>query len=64
VLHGQGVPTNEKLVSLFEPHADIFVKGRRDVQYGLLRLNHSIRAGLHRVTFEVLQGEILPRPDW
>jgi IS5 family transposase len=34
VLHGQAVPTNEKLVSLFEPHADIIVKGARDVQYG------------------------------
>jgi IS5 family transposase len=28
------VPASEKLVSLFEPHADIIVKGARDVQYG------------------------------
>ncbi len=34
VLHGQAVPAPEKLVSLFEPHADIIVKGARDVQYG------------------------------
>jgi len=34
VLRGQAVPANEKLVSLFEPHADIIVKGARDVQYG------------------------------
>ena len=34
VLHGQPVPANEKLVSLFEPHADIIVKGGRDVRYG------------------------------
>ena len=34
VLHGQAVPAGEKLVSLFEPHADILVKGGRDVQYG------------------------------
>ena len=34
VLHGQAVPAREKLVSLFEPHADIIVKGGRDVQYG------------------------------
>jgi IS5 family transposase len=27
VLHGQPVPAGEKLVSLFEPHADIIVKG-------------------------------------
>jgi IS5 family transposase len=34
VLHGQVVPAGDKLVSLFEPHADIIVKGARDVQYG------------------------------
>ena len=34
VLHGEAVPAGEKLVSLFEPHADIIVKGRRPVQYG------------------------------
>jgi transposase, IS5 family len=34
VLRGQTVPAGEKLVSLFEPHADIIVKGLRDVQYG------------------------------
>jgi transposase, IS5 family len=31
---GESVPAGEKLVSLFEPHADIIVKGRRDVDYG------------------------------
>jgi transposase, IS5 family len=34
VLAGEPVPANEKLVSLFEPHADIIVKGSRDVDYG------------------------------
>jgi IS5 family transposase len=34
VLAGESVPAGEKLVSLFEPHADIIVKGGRDVQYG------------------------------
>jgi len=34
VLDGEAVPANEKIVSLFEPHADIIVKGGRDVQYG------------------------------
>lgn len=34
VLHGETVPAAEKLVSLFEPHTDIIVKGMRDVQYG------------------------------
>jgi IS5 family transposase len=34
VLKGEAVPASEKLVSLFEPHADIIVKGGREVQYG------------------------------
>jgi len=34
VLHGETVAANEKIVSLFEPHADIIVKGGRQVEYG------------------------------
>jgi transposase, IS5 family len=34
VLRGETVGANEKIVSLFEPHADIIVKGGREVQYG------------------------------
>ena len=34
MLAGEPVPASEKLVSLFEPHADIIVKGSRDVEYG------------------------------
>jgi IS5 family transposase len=34
VLRGETVPARDKLVSLFETHADIIVKGKRDVQYG------------------------------
>ncbi len=34
VLEGERVPAAEKLVSLFEPHTDIIVKGGRDVHYG------------------------------
>ena len=34
VFDGEAVPASEKLVSLFEPHADIIVKGGRAVQYG------------------------------
>jgi IS5 family transposase len=34
VFAGEVVPAADKLVSLFEPHADIIVKSRRDVQYG------------------------------
>ena len=35
VLAGEAVPDGDKLVSLFEPHADIIVKGKR--AYGLAR---------------------------
>jgi hypothetical protein len=31
VLEGLAVPASEKRVSLFEPHADIILKGSRDV---------------------------------
>jgi len=34
VLCDEAVPAGEKIVSLFEPHADIIVKGSRDVSYG------------------------------
>jgi IS5 family transposase len=34
VLKGEQVQASEKLVSLFEPHADIIVKGGRDTGYG------------------------------
>ena len=34
VIRGEAVPAGEKVVSLFEPHADIIVKGGRDTQYG------------------------------
>ncbi len=34
VILQERVPSSEKIVSLFEPHTDIVVKGFRDVQYG------------------------------
>jgi transposase, IS5 family len=34
VLHGELVPASEKIVSLFESHADIIVKDHRDTFYG------------------------------
>lgn len=34
VLRGESVPHHEKVVSIFEPHTDIIVKGGRDIQYG------------------------------
>ncbi len=33
-MHGLSVTAGDKLVSLFEPHADIVLKGGREVQYG------------------------------
>jgi IS5 family transposase len=34
VLRGEKVPAGEKVVSFFECHTDVIVKGRRDTQYG------------------------------
>lgn len=34
VLHDEAVPADEKLVSLFEAHADVLVKDRRETYYG------------------------------
>ena len=34
ILDGEPVPADEKLVSLFEAHADVLVKDRRDTYYG------------------------------
>jgi IS5 family transposase len=34
VFNDEHVPPEDKLVSLFEPHTDIIVKGKRDVQFG------------------------------
>ena len=34
VFEGEKVPANEKVVSLFEPHTDVIVKGSRGTEYG------------------------------
>lgn len=34
VFHNETVPASEKIVSLFEPHTDIIVKGNRVIEYG------------------------------
>jgi transposase, IS5 family len=34
VLRGESVPAAEKVVSIFEPHADVIVKDRRETLYG------------------------------
>jgi transposase, IS5 family len=46
VLCGEAVPAGEKIVSLFEPHADIIVKGGRDIEYGHKLNLTSGRSGL------------------
>ena len=34
VLHGEQVPAQDKVLSIFEPHTDIIIKDRRDTLYG------------------------------
>ena len=34
VIHGERVPSSEKIVSIFEEHTDVIVKGKRDVLFG------------------------------
>jgi len=34
VIEGESVPVEEKIVSIFEPHTDILVKGKRKIEYG------------------------------
>jgi IS5 family transposase len=34
VINKESVPSSEKIISLFEEHSDVIVKGFRDVQYG------------------------------
>jgi IS5 family transposase len=34
VLHGEAIAASVKIVGLFEPHANIIIKGGREVQYG------------------------------
>jgi len=46
IFQGEKVPSTEKIVSIFEEHTDIIVKGSRDIQYGH-KLNLSTgRSGL------------------
>ena len=34
VIKGETVPPEEKVLSIFEPHTDIIIKSRRDIEYG------------------------------
>lgn len=51
VIKGESVPAAEKLVSLFEPHTDIIVKDKRQVQYGH-KINLS--SGKHGMILDVV----------
>jgi IS5 family transposase len=55
VLEGELVPSNEKVVSIFEDHADIVVKGRDEPVYGHKVCLTTGRSGLV-VDAEVLEG--------
>lgn len=46
IFRGEKVPATEKIVSIFEEHTDIIVKGGRDVQYGHKRNLSTGRSGL------------------
>jgi IS5 family transposase len=53
VIQGKRVPSSDKIVSLFEPHTDIIVKGFRDVQYGhKINLSTEVRGFITALTIE------------
>ena len=55
VLFGEKVPAREKILSIFEPHTDIIIKGRRGPEYGHKVFLTSGRSGLV-LDCQVLQG--------
>lgn len=53
VICGEQVTSAEKIVSLFEPHTDIIVKGFRDVQYGhKINLSSEVNGFITALTIE------------
>ena len=55
VLKGESVPASEKIVSIFEPHTDIIVKGQRDIAYGH-KVNLSTDGSGFITTFMIEEG--------
>ena len=51
VVKGENVAVEEKLVSLFEPHTDIIVKDKRQVQYGH---NINLSSGNHGMILDTV----------
>lgn len=53
VIHGETVPSFEKIVSIFEPHTDVIVKGFRYIQYGhKINLSTETRGFITALTIE------------
>lgn len=53
VVCGEPVPSADKIVSLFEPHTDVIVKGFRDVQYGhKINLSSEVHGFITALTIE------------
>lgn len=55
IIDKEKVPASEKIVSLFESHTDIIIKGRRDVEYGH-KVNLSTQENGFITYFSVEQG--------
>lgn len=55
IINKEKVPASEKIVSLFEPHTDIIIKGRRDIEYGH-KVNLSTQENGFVTYFSVEQG--------
>lgn len=55
VYENASVPSSEKIVSIFEPHTDIIVKGAREVQYGH-KINLATDAQGLVIYMDILQG--------
>lgn len=55
IIHKEKVPASEKIVSLFESHTDIIIKGRRDIAYGH-KVNLSTQENGFITYFSIEQG--------
>ena len=58
VIDAERVPAADKIVSLFEPHTDIIVKGQREVQYGH---KLSLSSGASGLVLDVIVEDGNPR---
>ena len=53
IIKGERVPSADKIVSLFEPHTNIIIKGFRDVQYGhKINLSSEVSGFITALTIE------------